>query len=63
MKFFAILLSLLSFSFSFSVTANDYFKALELFNQRKIEQSLIFLKKLPAMKKMRKEVMQCLILQ
>ena len=43
MKFFAILLSLLSFSFS--VTANDYFKALELFNQRKIEQSLDFFKK------------------
>ena len=43
MKFFAILLSLLSFSFS--VPANDYFKALELFNQRKIEQSLDFFKK------------------
>ena len=43
MKFFAILLSLLSFSFS--VIANDYFKALELFNQRKIEQSLDFFKK------------------
>ena len=42
MKFFAILLSLL---FSFSVNANDYFKALELFNQRKIDQSLIFFKK------------------
>ena len=43
MKFFAILLTFLSFSYS--VTANDYFKALELFNQRKIEQSLDFFKK------------------
>ena len=42
MKFFAILLSLF---FSFSATANDYFKALEYFNQRKIEQSLNFFKK------------------
>lgn len=43
MKLFAFLLFFLSFSYS--VFANDYFKALELFNQRKIEQSLVFFKK------------------
>ena len=41
--------------------SNDYFKALELFNLRKIEQSLNILKKLQTTKKMKKEVMQCLI--
>ena len=43
MKNFVILL--LVTAFSSSVKSNDYFKALELFNLRKIEESVVFFKK------------------
>ena len=60
MKYFIILLLLTVYSSS--VSSNDYFKALELFNLRKIEESVDFLKKLQMMNRMKKEAMQCLIL-
>ena len=43
MKYFIFLL--LAITFSSPVNSNDYFKALELFNLRKIEDSIIFSKK------------------
>ena len=43
MKHFIILLLLTVYSSS--VSSNDYFKALELFNLRKIEESVDFFKK------------------
>ena len=43
MKYFIFLL--LGISFSSPIYSNDYFKALELFNLRKIEDSIIFFKK------------------
>ena len=58
MKHFIILLLLTVYSSS--VSSNDYFKALELFNLRKIEESVDFLKKLPMTNRMKKEAMLCL---
>ena len=59
MKYFLTLLMFLIIPPS--AHSNDYFKALELFNLRKIEQSLEYFKKVANDEKMKKEVMQCLI--
>ena len=43
LKYFLLLF--LIFSFSFNVNSNDYYKALDLFNKKKVEESIIKFKK------------------
>ena len=58
-KLFAFVLILMN---SLNVYANDYFKALELFNKKKYRNQLSILKRSLMISIMKKEVMQCLIL-